>query len=75
MALMTELHLDESSVEDRLVLVDELWDSIEQSRGAMPMSLELRAELAQRVEEADRHPDDGIPWGEIRAAVLARIRR
>ena len=28
MALLTELHIDRLSVEDRLLLVGEIWDSI-----------------------------------------------
>lgn len=75
MALLNELHLDELSVDDRLVLVGELWESIEQERGTLPISEDLRAELARRVDEADRHPEESIPWEEIKAAALLRIRR
>ena len=75
MSLISELHLDDLSLEDRTVLVDELWESIERERGTAPISDELRAELVRRVEEADRHPEEDILWDEIKAAALARISR
>lgn len=75
MALFNDLHLDELSFNDRLVLVGELWDSIELERGTLPISDELRVELARRVEDADRNPDESILWDDIKAAALARIRR
>lgn len=75
MALLNDLHLDELSVDDRLVLVGELWDSIELERGTLPISDELRVELARRVEDANRNPDECILWDDIKAAALARIRR
>ena len=75
MSLLTELHLDELSADDRMVLVGELWNSIEQERGTLPISDELQAELARRVEDANRHPEESIPWDEIKSAALERIRR
>lgn len=75
MSLISTLHLDELSVDDRLVLVGELWDSIELERGTLPITDELRVELARRVEDADRNPDEFILWDDIKAAALARIRR
>lgn len=75
MSLISQHHLDVLSVEDRVTLVGELWESIERERGTLPISDDLRAELVRRLEDADQHPEESIAWEEIKAAALARIRR
>lgn len=75
MSLIADLHLDELSVEDRMVLVEELWASIAASQRGVPLTAAQEAELERRLEEDDRHPEAVIPWEQIRAATLARLSR
>ena len=75
MSLIADLHLDELSLEDRMVLVEELWDSIAASHRGAPLTATQVAELDRRLEEDDKDPDAVIPWDEIRAATLARLQR
>lgn len=75
MPLMKELHLDRLSLEDRLLLVEEIWDSITQSGQAVPLSQNQLKELERRQTEHERQPDDVAAWDEIKAAALARISR
>lgn len=63
---LESLGLDKLSREDRLVLMMELWDSIE-AEGPLPMSDARRQELARRADEDDADPDGGIPWEVVKA--------
>lgn len=61
-------------VEQRLQLVEDLWDTIAQDAPdeAFPMTPELAAELDRRIAEADANPDAGIPWEQVRANIRGR---
>lgn len=73
MALITDLHLDRLSVEDRLVLVEELWDSIGRTQSSVSLSAEQQQELERRLIDHQQHPDDVVSWDEVKATTLARL--
>ena len=54
------------SVEQRLELIGELWDSIPDSIDALPVPDWHREELERRLAMADADPDASIPWEEIK---------
>jgi putative addiction module component (TIGR02574 family) len=58
------------SVEDRLQLLDQLWESIRQQPDSLPLTDEQRSELDRRLEEHQRHPEAAQPW----PAVMEKIR-
>lgn len=58
------------SVEDRLQLLDELWESIRQQPDSLPLTEEQRSELDRRLEEHQRDPEAAEPW----LAVMEKIR-
>lgn len=62
-------------VEERLALVEETWDSIAADSGAVPLTDAQRSELEKRIAEDDTNPDDIIPWGQVKASTLSRIRK
>lgn len=55
------------SVAERLELVEDVWDSIAAEAGALPVPESHRQELARRRQEHRDHPEDVIPWEEVRA--------
>ncbi len=63
-------------IAQRLQLVEEIWDSIAQEANVRPDALPLtdaqRAELARRVADADAHPDDRVPWEQVRNELFRR---
>lgn len=63
-------------IDERLRLVEEIWDSIAEEANADPALLLLTeaqcAELDHRVADADAHPEDVIPWEQLRAELLKR---
>jgi putative addiction module component (TIGR02574 family) len=62
-------------VEERLSLVEEIWDSIVADTAAVLPTDAQRAELQNRIEEDDANPADITPWEQIKAGTLARLRR
>ena len=72
---LKSLGIDRLSVEERLALVEELWDSIAESSADLPLTEAQRAELERRLAEHEAHPDDVIPWEEIKASIAARLKR
>ena len=54
------------SVEQRLELIGELWDSIPNSLEELPTPEWYREELERRLVTADRDPDEAIPWEQVR---------
>ncbi len=64
------------SIDERLQLVEDIWDSIAEEANvraeALPLSPAQIAELERRIADADAHPDDGISWEVVRAELLER---
>ena len=72
-ASIKSLGIDRLPIEERLALVEDLWDSIAADSAAVPLTEAQRIELQKRIEEDDAHPDDVIPWEQIKASTLARF--
>jgi putative addiction module component (TIGR02574 family) len=53
------------SVEQRLELIGELWDSIPDSVEELPVPDWHRQELERRLTAADADPDAAIPWDQV----------
>ena len=71
---MKDLGIDRLAVEDRLALVQEIWDSIAaESGGSLPTEGQRR-ELERRLAASVASPDDVVPWEEVLAKALARAR-
>ncbi len=62
-------------VDDRVRLVQDVWDGLA-DRGYEPeLTAEIKAELDRRIEELDRNPAAGIHWEAVKARALERIRQ
>jgi putative addiction module component (TIGR02574 family) len=72
---LKSLGIDRLSVEERLALVEELWDSIAESTGELPLTEAQRAELDRRLADHKANPNDVVPWEDVRASVEARLKR
>ena len=61
---------------ERVQLVEDIWDSIAQEANvrvdALPLTEAQRAELLRRVADADAHPEDHVPWEQIRTELFKR---
>ncbi len=60
---MRVVDVDALSRDEKLDLIDELWESLDADAGCL--SSELQAEIDRRIAESEREP--GIPWSEVKA--------
>lgn len=60
------------SVPERIQLVEDIWDSIAEVPGQVPLSDEQKAELDRRLEAHRRDPDQGSPWEVVRERIRKR---
>ncbi len=59
------------SVAERIQLVEDVWDSIAAAAEELPVPDSHREELARRRTEHRQHPEDVIPWEEVRRQLWA----
>ncbi len=68
-ATMKDLGIDRLSIEDRLTLVQEIWDSIASSSDHPPLTEDQKRLLDRRIADLDGNPDTILTWEEIKARV------
>lgn len=68
--------LNELSRDEKIELVEELWDEIATDENAepAPLSETQRVELMRRLRALDEDPDSAIPWEVVRERLWKRIR-
>jgi putative addiction module component (TIGR02574 family) len=71
---MKEFGLDQLSVADRIVLVEELWDSIAASSEGVTLSEAHIEDLQQRLDAHRDNPKVGSPWEEVKARLQGSSR-
>jgi putative addiction module component (TIGR02574 family) len=60
----------ELPVDERIRLVELIWDSIAALPESVPLSDEQKAELDRRLAEFEADPEGGIPWEEVRERIV-----
>ena len=60
-------------VDDRVRLVQDVWDRLVDQGLEPELTDEMKAELDRRVEEMDRNPGLGVPWDVVKARALERF--
>jgi putative addiction module component (TIGR02574 family) len=60
------------SVSERIQLVEDIWDSIASEKQAGQLTMEQRAELDHRLDDAEANPGLGRPWEEVRTGLLGK---
>ena len=53
------------STEERLELLERLWDSLAQAPEKVPLTDAQRRELDRRLDDLERDGPVGIPWDEV----------
>ena len=69
------LGIDSMSVEDRIALVKDIWDSVAIEAGLLAPSTAEKSELDRRLAEDDAKPNDTVSWETIKAEAQARWQR
>jgi len=69
------LGIDRLGVEDRLSLVEQIWDSIAADSAAVPLTDAQRTELDRRIADHEANPNDVVSWEEAKASIADRLKR
>ncbi|HEY2827578.1 MAG TPA: addiction module protein [Pirellulales bacterium] len=69
------LGIDRLSTAERLALVHEVWDSIAAEIEKAPLSEAQRQEIDRRLAAHQANPNAAIPWQQVEAEALARLRK
>lgn len=69
----SEFPFHELSVEERLLLVEEIWDSIAAERESVPLTDAQRIEIRRRLAEHRAHPERAVSWEDAKSRVQARL--
>lgn len=62
----------ELPIEERIRLVEIIWDSIAAVPEAVALPDEWKAELERRLAEFEADPESGSPWDEVRSRIIKR---
>jgi putative addiction module component (TIGR02574 family) len=65
-----EIDINKLTPEERLDLIEELWDSLSKEPAKIPLTEAQAKELDRRIADMDQDDSLGIPW----ETVLAQIR-
>ena len=66
------LNLDDLTPEQKLRLLEEVWDSLAADPSAVPLTEWQRRELDRRLDEMDREGPIGIPWNRVLSEIEGR---
>lgn len=61
----TALNIQELSPEERLNLLEQLWESLRANPDSIPLTDAQRNELDRRLDDLEREGPQGIPWDEV----------
>ena len=71
---MAAIDVGRLSPEERLQLLEALWESLSATPEAIPLTNAQREELDRRLDELDREGPTGIPWEEVLRRIHERAR-
>jgi putative addiction module component (TIGR02574 family) len=72
---LKSLGIERLGIEERLTLVEELWDSIAADSPAIPLTQTQRDELDRRIAEHEANPDDVVSWEEVKSTLAKRLKK
>lgn len=67
---MIGLGIDQLSIAQRILLVEEIWDSIAVENPNYPLTDAQRQDLQRRINVHDANPNAGSTWEEVKARLL-----
>ena len=72
---LKSLGIERLGIEERLTLVEEIWDSIAADSAAIPLTQAQRDELDRRIAEHEANPDDVVSWEEVKSTLTKRLKK
>lgn len=62
---MKAIDINSLSPDERLELLEQLWDSLSSTPNAIPLTNAQREELDRRLDDLEREGPIGIPWEDV----------
>ncbi len=72
---LESLGIHNLSVAERLDLVEAIWNSIAEEVERAPLTEAQRQEIDRRLAAHEADPSAAIPWEQVQAEALARLKR
>ncbi len=72
---LKSLGIERLGIEERLTLVEEIWDSIAADSAAVPLTQAQRDELDRRIADHEANPDDVVSWEEVKTSITERLKK
>jgi len=72
---LTTLGIDKLNASERLDLIGEIWDSIADEVQAAPLTEAMKREIDRRLAAHRSNPDAAVPWAQVEAEALKRLKR
>jgi putative addiction module component (TIGR02574 family) len=66
------IDIESLSPDERLRLIEALWESLRKRPEALPLTPAQREELDRRLDELDRGEGESIPWDEVKRRLRDR---
>ncbi len=73
MSTFTKADFLSLSVPERIILVEDIWDSVSEVPDAVILTEEQKAELDRRLDAYHKNPGEGSPWSEVRTRIRSRV--
>jgi putative addiction module component (TIGR02574 family) len=74
MTMSTVSEFQNLSVEQRLQLIETIWESLVQEGRDIPVPDEHIEEIDRRLDDLELNPDDSSPWEEVRGRILRQAK-
>ena len=71
---MSAIDLDSLTVEERLQLLDEVWESLYATPEGIPLFEWQREELNRKIDDLEREGPTGSSWAEAESRIRARFK-
>lgn len=75
MSQLQSLGIDRLTVDERIALVEAIWESIAAEVERAPLTDAQKREVDRRLAAHWANPEAAIPWEQVKAETLARFRR
>jgi putative addiction module component (TIGR02574 family) len=70
--MLQSFGIDRLSVAERILLVEEIWDSIAATPESVPLMAWQKHELDRRLADLEANPNAGSSWEEVQARLRER---
>ncbi len=72
---LKDLGIDKLNLDHRLVLAQEIWNTIPVDSADVPLTESQRTELDRRLADHEANPNDVVSWQDAQSAIRSRLNK